>query len=83
MFDLVNPMGGLTPAGHSVPGDTVPFRPGMCHSQKKTDWLKIHHKSKDIFSAFSESKFSEIVNTQSKWYSMLTIQEAYTPHGQS
>jgi len=29
MFDLVNLMGGLTPAGHGVPGDTVPFQPGV------------------------------------------------------
>jgi hypothetical protein len=36
---------------------------------KKTDQFKIHHKLKENFSAFSESKFSEIVNTRSKWYS--------------
>jgi hypothetical protein len=39
---------------------------------KKMDRFKIRHKSKENFSAFSESKFSEIVNTRSKWYSIAT-----------
>src|SRR5882762_1640731 len=52
---------------------TVPFRPGVQSrvTAKKMDRFKIHHKSKVRFSAFSESKFSEIVNTRSKWYSMV------------
>jgi hypothetical protein len=50
---------------------TVPFRPGVQSrvTAKKTDRFKMHHKSKENFSAFSESKFSKIVNTRSKWYS--------------
>jgi len=42
---------------------TVPFRPGVqSHiTPKETDGFKIHHKSKEKFSAFSKSKFSEIV----------------------
>jgi len=36
---------------------------------KKKDCLKIHHKSKVKFSAFSEREISKITNTWSKWHS--------------
>ena len=51
---------------------TIPFRLGVqSHiTAKKKDHFKLFHKSKDNFAACSDSKFSEIVNTLSKGYSM-------------
>jgi hypothetical protein len=42
------------------------------HGQK-TDCFKIRLNSKDNFSAFSETEFSKIVNTWSKWYSTTRV----------
>jgi hypothetical protein len=40
-------------------------------AKKKKDCFKNHHKPKENFSAFSERQISKILNTWSKWYSIV------------
>ena len=51
----------------------VSFRPGVqSHiTAKKKDCFKNHHKPKENFSAFLERQISKILNTWSKWYSIV------------
>jgi hypothetical protein len=53
----------------TVTNNAVPFQPGVQSRvmAKKMDWFKMHHKLKENFLAFLESKFSKIMNTRSKW----------------
>jgi hypothetical protein len=52
---------------------TISTKCSVTRHSRKTDHLKICLNSKENFLAFSEAKISKIMNTWSKWYSILRL----------